>query len=215
MNAGLQEWEAQVTESLKAVMAEKIVSLPEHDGDRIRRITGRMRDYDESAFREFYECYCDRLYRYLLVLTRGNEGLSRDLLQETMTKVMHRMREFDNELQFWNWMAAIARNTFIDWLRRIKRAPQMVPLIEVDAQQIAANTVDDSEQTLFDLLDRCLLELEPQERSLIETFYSHEDSYQSLAEKQKSTVKAVESKLSRLRQKLRTALFRRLRHEND
>src|SRR5436190_13881414 len=102
MNAGLQEWEAQATGSLKSVMGEKIVSVPEHDGERLRRITARMRDYDEAAFREFYESYCDRLYRYLLVLTRGNEGLSRDLLQETMTKVMHRMRQFENELQLWN-----------------------------------------------------------------------------------------------------------------
>jgi RNA polymerase sigma factor (sigma-70 family) len=174
-----------------------------------------MRNHEEAAFSEFYECYCDRLYRYLLVLTRGNEGLSRDLLQETMTKVMQRIRAFENEPQLWNWMAAIGRNTFIDWLRRIQRTPQMVPLFEVDAHQIAAKPADDSERTLFELLDGCLLDLEPPDRSLIEAFYLHDGSYQSLAEKQNSTAKAVESKLARLRQKLRAALFRRMRHESD
>jgi RNA polymerase sigma factor (sigma-70 family) len=214
VNIGSEEGGSDPREAPTFVPA-RIVSLPETDGERIRRLTIRMRDHDEVAFREFYETYCDRLYRYLIVLTRGNEGLSRDLLQESMTKIMKRMREFDNEAHLWNWMAMIARNRFIDWMRQNERAPKIVPLIDARSDEGVTTLAVGSDQDLLDELDRCLLELEPQDRSLIERFYLQEGSYQSLAETDQSTAKAVESKLARIRQKLKAALFRRLRHERD
>jgi len=214
VNIGSEEGGSDSQDAPKYVPA-RIVSLPEADGERVRRVTRRMRDYDEVAFREFYETYCDRLYRYLIVLTRGNEGLSRDLLQESMTKIMKRMREFDNEAHLWNWMATIVRNSFIDWMRQNQRAPKIVPLIEARRDETAATAASGSDREMLDELDCCLLELEPQERSLIERFYLEEGSYQSLAESDQSTAKAVESKLARIRHKLKAALFRRLRHERD
>jgi len=214
VNIGSEEGGSDPRKAPKFVPG-RIISLPEADGERVRRVTTRMRDYDEVAFREFYETYCDRLYRYLIVLTRGNEGLSRDFLQESMTKIMKRMREFDNEAHLWNWMAAIARNSFIDWVRRNQRAPKIVPLSEARSDEAATIAAPGSDRELLDELDCCLLELEPQERSLVERFYLQEGSYQSLAESDQSTAKAVESKLARIRHKLKAALFRRLRHERD
>src|SRR5437870_4848068 len=76
---------------------DKIVRLPGGASDSIRQITTRMQERDEAAFGEFYERYCDRLYRFLLLLTRGNESHSRDLLQATMIKVMQRIRPFSDE----------------------------------------------------------------------------------------------------------------------
>ena len=214
VNIGSEEGGSD-TQQAPTFVPARIVSLPEGDGERVRRVTTRMRDYDEVACREFYETYCDRIYRYLIVLTRGNEGLSRDLLQESMTKIMKRMREFDNEAHLWNWMAMITRNSFIDWMRRNERAPKVVPLIEARSEELAACSPVGSDRQLLDELDGCLLELEPIERRLIERFYLQEGSYQSLAESDQSTAKAVESKLARIRQKLKAALFRRLRHERD
>ena len=74
---------------------------------------------------------------------------------------------------------------------------------------------DDSDAPLFDALDRCLIELETDEQALIEAFYFKGGSHYSVAEQQSTTPKAVESKLARLRQKLRTAILKRLRYEND
>ena len=194
---------------------DKIVYLAGQDCDRIRRMTERMREGDEAAFTEFYESYCDRLYRYLLLLTRGNENLARDLLQTTMTKVMQQMREFEDEKRLWNWLAAIARNNFIDSLRRAQRAPQIVPLVAEDGPEMPASSSNDSERMLLDALDRAMIELDPEARALIEAFYFKNGSYQSLAEQQDTTPKAVESKLARVRQKLRATLLRKLRYEND
>ena len=114
------------------IMGDKIIPLPDADAARIPDMTTRMANGDEAAFKEFYECYCDRLFRYLLVLTRGNEELARDLLQITMAKVVRSQREFRIEAHLWNWLAAIARNSFVDALRRTRRAPQLLPLLPDD-----------------------------------------------------------------------------------
>ena len=193
----------------------KVICFPADEVNRIRRITSGMRAGDEAAFTEFYESYCDRLYRYLLLLTRGNETVARDLLQSTMTKVMRRMREFKDETHLWNWLASIARNNFIDALRQTQRAPEIVPLLPEDAPQMTTTAADDADRMMIDALDHCLTDLDAEERALIEAFYFKDGSYQSLAEQRDTTSKAVESKLARVRQKLRAALLRKLRYEND
>src|SRR5262245_15770184 len=143
------------------LMDDKLISLPNEDAVRIQRMTSGIANGDEAAFREFYECYCDRLFRYLLVLTRGNEDLSRDLLQATMMQVVRNHREFRDEFHLWNWLAVIARNRFIDALRRIQRAPQLILLLPDEASELPTASLDESDAALFDALDRCLMELGP------------------------------------------------------
>src|SRR4051812_35517279 len=50
------------------------------------RLTTRVAAGDEAAFLCFYEHFFDRLFRYVLVMTHGDEQLSRDLLQKLMLK---------------------------------------------------------------------------------------------------------------------------------
>jgi RNA polymerase sigma-70 factor (ECF subfamily) len=185
------------------------------DSVRVRQLTAGMCLGEEAAFNEFYENYCDRLHRYLLVLTRGNEDLSRELMQASMTKAVLRPREFDQETRLWHWLATIARHSFIDALRRSQRAPEFVafPLVEVPASDDEANV--DAQAPLFAALDRSLLELDTEEQALIDFFYFKRGSMASVAAQQQTTPKAVESKLARLRQKLRAAILRRLRYENE
>jgi RNA polymerase sigma factor (sigma-70 family) len=132
-----------------------------------------------------------------------------------MAKVVRGLRKFSAEAHLWNWLATIARNTFIDSLRRTQRAPQLVPLLADDAPGTPMVPVEDSDEPLLDALDRCLIELEADDQTLIESVYFKGGSHDLVAEQQNTTPKAVESKLARLRQKLRTAILKRLRYEND
>src|SRR2546427_2233349 len=181
----------------KPVMGGKIISLPNQDAERVRRMTARMAAGDETAFRDFYECYCDRLFRYLLVLTRGNEDLARDLLQSTMTKIVRSGREFRDEGQLWNWLAVVTRNCFIDALRRTRRAPQLVPLLPDDAAEMPLAPTDESDALLFDALDRCLTELSVDERALIEAFYFNGGSHQPVAKQENTTPKPLKRNRTR------------------
>ena len=176
-------------------------------------LTGAMADGDEPAFSVFYERYYDRLFRYLIVLTQGDEPLTRDLLQETLVKVVRAMKPFTEECQLWQWLKTIARNTFLDSIRKSSRLPDLIPLFEVDAAPGSAPGEGEDQQTLFEALEVCLAELSPPERDLVETCYIRNSSQQEAAAQRNTTAKAVESRLARVRLKLRSAILKRLRHE--
>ena len=183
-------------------------------GISLSELTGAMADGDEPAFGVFYERYYDRLFRYLVVLTHGDEPLTRDLLQVTLVKVVRAMKPFAEEGQLWQWLKTIARNTFLDSLRQASRVPNLIPLFEVDAEPSSAPNDEEDQRPLFEALDACLAELVPSERDLVEACYVRDLSQQEAAAQWNTTAKAVESRLARVRLKLRLAILKRLRHEN-
>jgi RNA polymerase sigma factor (sigma-70 family) len=183
-------------------------------GAGLGELTGALADGDEPAFMVFYERYYDRLFRYLIVLTKGDEPLTRDLLQVTLVKGVRAIKPFAEECQFWKWLKSIARNTFLDALRQASREPNLVPLFEVDAEAHSAPNNSEDQRPLFEALDACLAELSPSERDLVETCYVRNFSQQAAAAQRNTTAKAVESRLARVRLKLRFAILKRLRHEN-
>ena len=180
------------------------------------RITAAIQKGNEAAFQTFYEQYCDRLFRYLLVVTSGNEDLSRELMQTTMTKVVRAMKPIADERAFWSWLSTIARNAFLDVCRKSRRQPRLVPLSASEKEVIAplAPTPAEEDLPLMQALDDCLGALEPGERQLIEAFYFSHDSQQTIAQRDHTTPKAVESRLARIRRKLRENILRQLRHED-
>lgn len=195
-----------------AVMNAKIVPLHEGSIATVDALTACLMAGDEDAFGVFHDLYCDRLFRYLLVLTRGDEDLSRDLLQVTMLKVVRSIRQFNDEGAFWNWLATIARNNFLDYVRKARRRPQLEPILE---PLNATTTENDEERVLVTALEKALAQLPSEERALIESFYFESGSYGSLAAQYDVSPKAVESRLSRVRQKLRQTILKYLRHENS
>src|SRR4051794_15174507 len=86
---------------------------------------------DEDAAREFFNRYCDRLFRYLLVVTRGHEDHARDILSLAMIKSVSAIRPMQTDADVWRWLTRIALNAFIDDCRKNKRriAPEQLPEI--------------------------------------------------------------------------------------
>jgi RNA polymerase sigma-70 factor (ECF subfamily) len=72
-----------------------------------------------------------RLFRYLLALTR-DRSTSEDLFQETWLRVVDRGHLYDPRHSFVAWLLAIARNLYVDRLRR-SRSERLVSLDEPDA----------------------------------------------------------------------------------
>jgi RNA polymerase sigma factor (sigma-70 family) len=195
-----------------AAMRRKIIPLVDEPAVTVGSLTARMTVRDEQAFNTFHDLYCDRLFRYLIVLCRGDEELSRDLLQITMLKVVRSIRHFSDETAFWNWLAAIARNNFLDFVRKARRRPQFEPILETANLPVSTN---DEDRILVDALETALQQLPNDERTLIEAFYFESGSYASLASQCDASPKAVESRLTRVRQKLRQAIIKQLRYENS
>ncbi len=192
-------------------MSGTIIPARKQERERVRWLTEKMVEGEEAAFVEFHGLYSDRLFRFLLVLTRGSEDLAREICQTTMVKVARGIRVFEEEGHLWNWVGSIARNNFIDALRKRNRSPKIVAF-ETEVQTLTM-PVEAYESELMAALREAMKDLEPSERNLLEDFYFEERAQAEIAAEQETTVKAVESRLGRVRRKLRVILLGKLRYE--
>lgn len=76
---------------------------------------------DRQAFRRVYAHSAGKLFAICLGITR-NHAAAEDVLQEAFLKIWERAKGYDPERgRPLAWLAAIARNTAIDWHRRHTR----------------------------------------------------------------------------------------------
>jgi len=177
----------------------------------IRGLTLAIRRGDADAFSRFYDLYSFRLYRFLLVLTRGDENAAQEVCQAVLIKLAKRFEVFDQERALWAWLCTLAKNAFIDYYRAEQRRNRFVSLEKLPP---AFGIEGDSEHQLSEILRDALASLMPEERELIQAAYVDERPLQELADASGQTYKAVESRLARLRQKLKKQLLKNLRHEH-
>lgn len=179
--------------------------------DPARRLTGRMASGDEEAFREFQQLYFNRLFRHILVLTRGEESEAKEALQETLCRVARYIRPFDREEVFWCWLTRLARSAARDGGRKRLR---YLHLLEKYCQcwlPLQAASSGEEEARLEEALAICMTQLEPSDRALVEAKYSSKTSLRELAAQTGLTERAVESRLLRLRRQLRERIILTLR----
>jgi DNA-directed RNA polymerase specialized sigma24 family protein len=84
-------------------------------------LTRRMVQGDETAYRTFYDAYFDRLSRYLLVVTAGDEDAAREALQSGLVRVVRHIKIFTSEAVFWSWLTVLARSALSDQRRKRRR----------------------------------------------------------------------------------------------
>ena len=169
---------------------------------------------DEAAFRQFYEAYFYRLLRYLLVVTRGNEPAAREVLQAALVRVVRHAKPFDTEEKFWSWLTVLARSALADESRKQRRWFAFLEKFSRHAEmEAAAAGNSEADETLRELLAQTVSALPPDERELIAQKYFLRRSVREIADAQQTTEKAVESKLSRVRRKLKENLFDGLKSE--
>jgi RNA polymerase sigma-70 factor (ECF subfamily) len=165
---------------------------------------------EESAYRRFYDLYFDRLLRYLLVVTR-NEEAAREALQATFLRVVRYVRRFDSEEAFWSWLTVLARSSLADEHRKGRR--YLNSLIRFFEHSQVASPPLDTDQYLREVLQATIDTLPPDERDLIHQMYFEHKSVRQIGSETQLSEKAVESRLSRIRQKLKDLTLTRLRHE--
>jgi RNA polymerase sigma-70 factor (ECF subfamily) len=182
----------------------------------IAGLTRRMAAGDESAWRTFYEAYFDRLWRYLLVVATGNEDAAREALQSTLVRVARHIKIFADETALWNWLAVIARNAFADETKKRRRYFSFLDRFTGQAD-VELDGTDDTqiEERFRNLLERHIALLPADERTLVEQKYFAHRSVRDIAGGLQITEKAVESKLSRVRKKLKDAILSELNEEKD
>jgi RNA polymerase sigma-70 factor (ECF subfamily) len=186
---------------------------PSIDGDDIGALTRSLATGDDDAFREFHRRYFDRLYRLLLILTRGQETEAREALQDVLCRVARRARRFDRKEVFWCWLVMLARSAVLDAGRKRHRYWRLLTDYARRWLPVQSQPVPDQDHQLETLLLACVNELDPAERALVEGKYFSRCSTLELARQNGLTPRAVESRLFRLRNRLHQELLQRLRQD--
>src|SRR5882762_4941231 len=91
-----------------------------------RRLTAGIARGDEAAFRELYDRYQDRLFRFAMVIGQGNQSLAHDTVQSVFVIAASKLRRVESEEHLWNWLARVARQQLGKAWRQCRRDSAIV-----------------------------------------------------------------------------------------
>jgi RNA polymerase sigma-70 factor (ECF subfamily) len=121
------------------------------------------------------------------------------------------MKPFDHEKDLWNWLRMIARTAWIDRFRKGSREPRPLSLSGREAAAAAEKAEEeDPAAALVEDLGASLERLDGEERRLVEGKYFGGLSHDELARRFGVSRKAIESRLARIRKKLKVLIMERL-----
>jgi RNA polymerase sigma-70 factor, ECF subfamily len=137
-------------------------------------------DGDKRAMQVLYARHNVRVYRFIVRLT-GNQSLAEDLVSEVFLDVWRQAEGFEAKSQVSTWLLAIARYKALSALRR--RTDEH---LDDHMAETIEDTADDPE-TMVNTKDRnaivqkCLTQLSPAHREVIDLVYYHEKSVDEVA----------------------------------
>jgi RNA polymerase sigma factor (sigma-70 family) len=179
---------------------------------QVALLTRRLAAGEEAAFSEFHAQYFDRLYRFLLVVTHGQEQEAQEALQLTLLRLIRYVRVFESEEVFWSWLKTVARSAARDANRKQQRYSALLARFALCFNGGTAGGHSKEEDRLSIALEESLFQLEPPERQLLEAKYIDGLTVKELCSQTGFTVKAIESRLDRLRRAIRESVLKKLSH---
>lgn len=186
------------------------ISTSQAAPNRVALVTRGLAVGNEEAFREFHALYFDRLYQFLLVVARGQEHEAKEALQQTLLRVVRYARAFESEDAFWSWLKIVARSAARDAGRKQQRYGALLEGFALRWRHQADERTLAEDDRLRSVLEETLDELDLEDRRLIEIKYLEGSTIKELAVASGLTEKAVESRLLRLRRRLRERLIKKL-----
>ncbi|HOM99239.1 MAG TPA: sigma-70 family RNA polymerase sigma factor [Acidobacteriota bacterium] len=112
-------------------------------------LVDRLGRGDESAFRELFQQFHQRIYRTAVRILREEEA-ARDAVQETLVNVFRAANGFRGEAKLSTWINRITINVCLEILRKNKRHADR---LEVDISELP-HLVDDGRQNPEDSFRR-------------------------------------------------------------
>lgn len=168
--------------------------------DELTKLTLGLVRCEDAAWRDFHARFYARLKAQ--AQARGvPECESAELVQRVYLRVLRHAKVFSSHEDFDAWLSCLTRCEVIDSGRREKRRSWLGERYQQWQELRRPAASRDSGD-----LEVALGRLEEDDRSLLVRHYVEGWSQEDLAREQETTVKAVESKLARLRKRLRGLL---------
>lgn len=161
----------------------------------------------------FVQC-SDAVYRFILYRVGGDRTVADELLQDCCHEAIRHSNPPIDPDRFGAWMVGIARNLIRRHWRLRRRDQRNQPLDDpatgVRLLEVLESTVEDSGAAVtkeaIDALMFAVTELALGEQRLVFGVYFEGRSLEQLADEQRTTAKAIEARLYRIRAKLRELL---------
>src|SRR5580700_8100381 len=136
-------------------------------------LIGRIAGGDKVAMQVLFARHHVRVYRFVLRLVR-DQTLAEDLISEVFLDVWRQAGKFEARSAVSTWLLAIARFKALSTLRR--RTDEELVEDAGDDPEVAIQKKDKSE-----ILRKCLTELSPDHREIIDLVYYHEKSIEEVS----------------------------------
>ena len=95
-----------------------------------RAVARRILGGDEAAFRELFDRFFPRLYRFALARVGGDPDTAQDIVQETFCNAIERLDSYRGEAALYTWFCQICRNAIADHYRRRQTGSERFVLLE-------------------------------------------------------------------------------------
>jgi RNA polymerase sigma-70 factor (ECF subfamily) len=182
-----------------------------------RAVARRILGGDEAAFRELFDRFFPRLYRFVLPRLRGDADAARDVVQQTFCNAIERLDSYRGEAALYTWFCQICRNVLADHYRRQGRGSGRVVLLEDEPnarailESLAAPAAEEPEagvlrEQVHRIVEATLDALPGRYGDALEWKYIDGLSVQEIADRLRVGTKAAESLLTRARESFRDAI---------
>ena len=157
---------------------------------------------------ELFDLHAGAVYAYLLRLS-GDAALADDLANETFYRAMLAIGGFRGDASVRTWLLKIARNLYLNRLKRERRTTSLESLLEQGMAFPAPQPGPEAEAVNREggeALQRALLSLSETDRSILLLASQERLPYEEIAQVTGLTVTAVKVRIFRARQRLAGAL---------
>lgn len=163
----------------------------------------RARAGDRAAFEQVYRWFERPVFTLALRICGDREEAS-EVLQDTMLKVIDRIRDFRGDCPFWGWLRQIAVNEALMRVRRVRSHPDG---LDLDAHE-HADDLQPPPPAAADaaLLQRALAALPASTRSVLWLYHAEGYTHEEIAALMERTASFSKSQLARGTRRLRALL---------
>jgi RNA polymerase sigma-70 factor (ECF subfamily) len=161
---------------------------------------------DNGAFAALFDRYGGSLRQIYLARTRGNADDTDDLIQEIFVKTWLNLSSYDSRYAFGQWIYTIARNTFIDYVRK-RRDDLSIDNTGGEYVRQPVSLTPNPEESIINVQRRRQLEenlqrMTPKYRTLIELRFFKDLSYEEIAQRLELPLGTVKTQIHRARTQL-------------
>ena len=167
-----------------------------------KALISRAQSGDEQAFADLMRANYAFVYAIVIEVVNNPHDVE-EVVQDTFLNAYRGLAQYEEQTKFRSWLATIARNRALNWLREQKMDTVSINEVEEHTLQ-TPNTIDDQliRDEQRELIRRAMETLSQKDREIAHSYYLDGASYNELTKTHGLSYKAIAFRLSRARQRL-------------